>query len=349
MSNLFANASQIVISILGLSLLVIVHETGHYLAARLFGMKVLRYSIGIGPTIAKWQPKNSPTVFQVCLIPALAYVQIAGMNPFEENDRDDPTLFPNKGLLARAITIAAGPFANYAFASLLIFGTAVIGWPRYPVGEVNPDQPAAAAGMKTGDIFVRANGSPTLDWQDLVQNTSDRVGQPTEYTVERQGKLLHFTITPTLYKGRGVIGVVRGDKPVVRPLELSAAARAAVVLPYTMTVLHIKSMGELFRKPSTDNLVGPIGMGKLLSKQYERGLLDYITLLVTISVLLGAFNLFPFPALDGGRLLFLGYEFVTRRKPNERIEAIVHTVGIVVLLGLFVTVTAREVREMFWG
>src|SRR5689334_8961912 len=103
---------ELLLVILGISTLVIVHESGHYLAARAFGMRVLRYSIGLGPAIWRYQPKGSPTVFQVCAIPFLAYVQIDGMNPTDQVDPKDPTLYPNKSVVARIITIFAGPFAN---------------------------------------------------------------------------------------------------------------------------------------------------------------------------------------------------------------------------------------------
>ena len=108
-------------AILGLSVLVVIHEAGHYYVAKAFGMRVLRFSIGFGPVLAKWQPKDSPTVFQIGAIPFLAYVQIAGMNPAEENDPDDPSLYPNQGVLGRTLTIFAGPFANYMTASIIAF------------------------------------------------------------------------------------------------------------------------------------------------------------------------------------------------------------------------------------
>jgi len=141
---------KVLITVVALSVLIIIHEGGHYLAARAFGMRVLRYSIGFGPTLFRYQPKGSPTVFQVAAIPFLAYVQIAGMNPNEEVDPDDPELYPNKSLFARATTIAAGPFANYLTASLIVFGLGVTDslppmQPAEPmeVGHVVPDSPAA--------------------------------------------------------------------------------------------------------------------------------------------------------------------------------------------------------------
>src|SRR5271166_3784105 len=113
--------ARYLVAILGLALLMIVHEAGHYFAARKFGMRVVRFSIGFGPTLWKHKPKDSPTVYQVALIPFLAYVQIAGMNPYEESEPGDAGSYANASLWARAVTIAAGPLTNYFFASILFF------------------------------------------------------------------------------------------------------------------------------------------------------------------------------------------------------------------------------------
>src|SRR5215471_11181050 len=115
------------VAILGLAVLMIVHEAGHFFAARHFDMRVVRFSIGFGPTLWKHQPKGSPTVYQVAIIPFLAYVQIAGMNPYEENDPRDKGSYMNASLWARIVTIAAGPLTNYFFASVLFFISFMIG------------------------------------------------------------------------------------------------------------------------------------------------------------------------------------------------------------------------------
>src|SRR5271165_3022847 len=143
------------VAILGLAVLMIVHEGGHYFAARKFGMRVVRFSIGFGPTIWKHQPKGSPTVYQVALIPFLAYVQIAGMNPYEESDPRDPASYANASLWARTVTIAAGPLTNYLFASVLIFFGLLIGGRDVPDEtslrvDVEPG-PAQVAGVETND------------------------------------------------------------------------------------------------------------------------------------------------------------------------------------------------------
>ena len=186
---------SILLAILGISVLVIVHEAGHYLAARAFGMRVLRFSVGFGPTIAKFQPQGSSTVFQIGLVPFLAYVQIAGMNPAEENDPNDPELYSNKSVLARFLTIFAGPFANYLIASVLVFSLALMGHH----GENPPHEPmmvehrsARLSGGKgrysPGDIIVQANQKPVQHVNDLIEITSPRAKKPTAYLVERDGK-----------------------------------------------------------------------------------------------------------------------------------------------------------------
>ena len=342
----FAN---ILLTILGLSVLVIVHESGHYFVARAFGMRVLRFSIGLGPTLFRYQPKNSPTVFQVCAIPFLAYVQIAGMNPHEEVDRNDPSLYPNKGVTARFLTILAGPVANYAAASLLVFGLGIWGWPQLvptspmEVGSVGKNTPAEKAGIRAGDQIVRANKRSVKNVEDLIKVTAPRAGKATEYVLRRNGKKKTVTVTPQSQEGRGIIGVVATSKRAYIPMSIGEASKAAFVLPLELTMKQLEGMGELVRKRSTEGLMGPVGMGKLVAEQASHGFAEYVSMLMLLSVALGMFNLLPFPALDGGRLVFLVYELVTRRRPNEKFEAAVHTVGLLFLLGVLVLVTFRDV------
>jgi regulator of sigma E protease len=340
---------QILVAIFGLSLLVIVHEAGHYLIARAFGIRVTRFSIGLGPVLVKYQPKGSPTLFQICAVPFLAYVMIAGMNPAEEIDPNDPGAYPNKSILARTLTIFGGPFANYLAASLMVFTLAVTGWridtPSEPmvVDSVEPNSPAAGAGMKPGDVILEANGRAIRNVEELIKVTSPRAGQLTTYVIKRDGQVLPaLQIAPRTIEGRGVIGVTPKHETHYQPLPLAEAAKRAVVLPWEYTVMNLSGMADLIRRRTTEGITGPVGMGKLVAQQAEKGAYAFVQILIAISVALGSFNLLPFPALDGGRLVFLGYEIITRRRPNERIEAAVHTVGLLFLLGVIALVTLRD-------
>jgi regulator of sigma E protease len=338
----------ILLAILGISALVIVHEAGHYLGARAFGMRVLRFSIGFGPTIAKWQPPGSPTVFQIGAIPFLAYVQIAGMNPAEENDPNDPELYSNKSVLGRFVAIFGGPFANYLTASILVFILATLGHhgenaPHEPmvVETVQAGTPAQKAGVRAGDVIRAADDKPVRHVGDLIDITSKRAGKPTPYVIERGGKTLApFTITPMNDNGRGIIGIV--PKLRTDPMPVGRAIGYAVVYPFELTRHQLQGFVDMIRQGSTEGVVGPVGMVKIVATRTS-SFVQLANVLILISVALGMFNLLPLPGLDGGRLGFLVYEMITQKRANERVENMVHAVGLVLLLCLIALVTLRDV------
>ncbi|HEY3664807.1 MAG TPA: site-2 protease family protein, partial [Polyangiaceae bacterium] len=158
----------VLVAILGLAVLMIVHEAGHLLAARAFGMRVVRFSIGFGPALWRYQARGSETVYQVALIPFLAYVQIAGMNPFEEVDPDDKSSYANASLIGRISAIFAGPLANYLFASVLFFAALLIGGKHLMTTTVVPMEGVAkSAQMKRGDTIVDIDGVAVTDWDQM--------------------------------------------------------------------------------------------------------------------------------------------------------------------------------------
>lgn len=342
---------KVLITVVALSVLIIIHEGGHYLAARAFGMRVLRYSIGFGPTVFRYQPKGSPTVFQIAVIPFLAYVQIAGMNPHEDVDPNDPELYPNKSLFARVTTIAAGPIANYLTASAIVFALGVTNTlpPMQPaepmqIGHVVPDSPAAEAGLQEGDVIVMADGKPIANVSELIDATAPRAGEPTEYVVERDGKALPpIVVTPADRDGRGQIGVGAKMIKLYENLGVWDSAKLSIALPFQMTVAQLEGLANMVKRRSTEGIGGPVMMGKMVAEAAQAGLPAFLWILMFISVALGMFNLLPFPALDGGRLIFLGYEAVTRKRANEQFEMAVHAFGIVFLLGMMILVTYRDI------
>jgi regulator of sigma E protease len=345
-------AAQILLAVLGLSVLVIVHEAGHYFAARAFGMRVLRFSVGFGPILLSYKPRNSPTTFQVSALPFGAYVMIAGMNPVEEFDPDDPELYPNKGVFARFVTIFAGPFANYLAASVMVLALAVThGWadpdqPAEPmtVAYVVEDSPASAAGVEPNDVIVAAEGKPIKNVTELIEVTKPRAGKPTSYVIVRDGKRLDpITITPMDRDGKGVIGVQA--MPHYSLLPLSEAAVLALEYPAAIALANVGAIVHMIEKKTTKDLAGPVKMGEIVAEEAGKGVFYFVNVLVAISVALGFFNLLPIPGLDGGRLAFLGYEVVTRRRPDGRVEAVVHAVGLIFLLGVITLVTFRDI----WG
>lgn len=332
--------------VFGLSFLVVVHECGHYFVARAFGMRVVRFSIGLGPAIVRYTPKGSPTTFQLCALPLLAYVQIAGMNPAEEIDRDDPTLFPNKSVLARIMTIAAGSLANYASASVLFFGLALTGLPEagppvspMVVEEVSPGSAAQTAGLRAGDIVRQANGETVHDVRDVQRITKSRGTRATTFVVERASHTRTLTMTPKL-DGEGTprIGVVSEVTVTYVPKPVGEALKLALLYPFVFSAAQAAGIYDMIRRLSGEGLISPRGMTEEAAKAAKRGPSSFILLLIHLSIAIGFSNLLPIPALDGGRLAFLGYEVITRRRPNEKFEAVVHLVGLVFLLSVVVAV-----------
>jgi regulator of sigma E protease len=335
------------VAILGLAVLMVVHEAGHYFAARKYGMRVVRFSIGFGPTIWRHKPKDSATVYQVALIPFLAYVQIAGMNPYEESDPKDPESYANASLWARIVTIAAGPLTNYFFASVLIFFGLLIGGKEVQdelsMRVVVEAGPAQDAGMRTGDRVLDVNGDAVHTWDQLKKSVSAHPGEAIRVTIERDGQTLEETVTPAP-KGDKDEGLIHVRTPThVEAVGFIEAAKMSVIAPPLFVYENVRVLGDVLAGKEKLQVNGPVGIVRETAKQARTGPGVLLRFLGMLSAYLGAFNLLPFPALDGGRLLFLGAEAVSRRKPDAKIEARVHAVGLLMLLTLIAFVTYADV------
>jgi regulator of sigma E protease len=329
-------------AILGIAVLMVVHEAGHYFVARAFGMRVERFAIGIGPTIFRHQPKNSDTIYQVGLIPFLAYVQIAGLNPFEEIDEDDEGSYANASLIARISAIIAGPLANYLAASIFFFAAFVIAGKASDSSEVNvaQDGAAEAAGIVSGDRIVSIDGKAIDKWDDIPPAIQPKPNQQIVVTVERRGRTLDLKATPTESEGKGLLGV----SATRIPIPWTEAAVRSIEYPAMIVGLNLEGIGRMITGKERPQLSGPLGLMRETKKAAKAGLSTYLSMIAFLSTAVGFFNMLPVPALDGGRLMFLGYEAVTRRRPNQKVEAQIHMVGMIMLLTTLVLVTYRE-----WG
>jgi regulator of sigma E protease len=354
---MYSKLAFYVVSALGLALLMVVHETGHLLAARKFGMRVVKFSIGFGPVLYRRQPVGSTTVYQIAIIPFLAYVQIAGMNPYEDIDPKDPGSYANATLWARICTIAAGPLSNYFFASILMFGGFYLGGHKL-VEETSmrvsiaQDGPARAANMKDGDRIAKVNGETITDWEQLKKAVGSHPGEAIVVTVVRDAEhgeqTLDLPVTPlpkgNHYAGKILIG------PYARIVKVSAAEAAVLSLTEPPKVVYELVHGlargiaqRLEGKEDDLEFLGPVGIFKLTSEVVESGAANTMQFLGVLSAYLGGFNLLPIPALDGGRLLFLGFEAASRKRADAKIEARVHAIGLVMMLGFiaFLTYSGR--------
>ncbi len=340
-----ATPGTILLAILALGILIIVHEGGHFLMARLSGMRVDRFSIGFGPKLFSF--KRGETVFQIAAIPLGGFVQIAGLNPGEEGiSADDPRAYPNRPVWQRLATIFAGPATNYLFAALLLIGV-FLKWGvptpgKAPViGEVMEGRPAAA-GFEPEDEIVSIDGKPVHDTKEV--QTAVNASQGHEMAVEILRNDKPRTIKVAAQKDGNDYHIGVGLDVTTKWEQMSTGARisSALTFPFgysrfVMETLVSGGVKQIWKQGS-----GPPGIIKEIKKRIEHGPKQALMIIAMISIYLGLFNLLPLPGLDGGRLVFLGWEAVSRRRVNQRVEQTVHMVGVLMLLALIIVVSLKN-------
>ena len=348
----FMTVSGILLAVVAISLLIVVHEGGHFLVARLFGMRVLRFSLGFGKTLLSW--KRGGTLYHVAAVPLGGFVQIAGMDPSEKaEDPNDPALYPNRPAWQRGLTIAAGPLANYLCASLLVFVYVMaFGMPtdfRPGIAMVVEGSPAAQAGLKDRDLLVSVDGKPVTKAEDILPVVRASQGRPIPIVVVRQGTQVRVVVTPKKQDdGIYRIGVVPAEiASGRRPAGIGEGAWDALRFPVMQSATMLSGLYLMIRGKVKPDVAGPVGIVRAVAQSTRSGAEEVLQLIAVISVALGLFNLLPVPALDGGRLVFLGVEIVSRRRVRPQVEAAVHTVGFVLLLGLLLLVTVKDIRGCF--
>jgi regulator of sigma E protease len=352
--------SIVLLGILGLSFMIIIHEFGHFVCARATGMRVDRFSVfGIGPVIwriGRWKG----TEFVVSAIPFGAYVHIIGMEAGEEPsqalptgkdgppppvyDPNDPYLYRNRPVWARALAILGGPLANYVAATLLFFGLlAAVGYrdeqTMRATGKLS--ETAVAAGMQPGDEFLKI-ADETVEGKNPLQRiskaTTAHKGETVPVVVRRTEQEVTLQV-PIGEDGRFGIELERG-KVVETPATWGQAAMFGLTQPWVESKRALQSPGKLFTgEAKMDQMSGPIGIVKAITRAAERGVAEYLLIVAVIGTLLGLFNLLPLPALDGGRMVFMLIEAVARRPINKHVEEQIHGYGMLALLALILYVT----------
>jgi regulator of sigma E protease len=350
---------SLVPAILALGFLIVVHEAGHYFVALWCRMRVERFSIGFGPGILKKRAKNG-TVFQLAPIPFGGFVEIRGMNIAEEVDPADAEAYPNRPAWQRFVTIFAGPATNYLSAvvlALFLFTCDGVYSKAYThVDDVLQDKEPdgtfkyeAVGKLEKGDRILEVDGEPLLAGvgKDLTKRVAEKKGASLTLTVQRGYVVFDLVITPKIGKDSDgnpvyLLGIKRYLQPDVVEVGPGEAAWHALKYPVEQTKAISAGLYGIIVGTEKADPGGPVRIVEEFRKAFTHGPRRGIELLMVLSVYLGLFNLFPLPALDGGRLVFLGYEMVTRRRANPKIEAMVHMSGIMLLGIVMILVTLND-------
>ncbi|QJE72776.1 RIP metalloprotease RseP [Aerophototrophica crusticola] len=349
-----------------LTVLVFVHELGHYWVARRNGVRVETFSIGFGPEIFGLTDRAG-TRWKFSAIPLGGYVKMFGdadatsrpgaqVSAMSEEERS--VSFYHKRVSQRAAIVAAGPIANFLFAivTLALLFT-LYGQPYTPpvVQEVQPDGAAAEAGMQNGDRILSIDGESIDRFQDVLQAILLRPGQPLEMVVERNGQQVPITVTPRVVQVTdrfgsthtiGRLGVLRGPDE-YRKHPLLPAIWAAGKETVSLTTGILDTLWQMVTgKRSTDELGGPLTIAQVSGQVAQTGLAALLWFMAILSVNLGLINLFPVPMLDGGHLLYYGIEAVRGRPLGERAQEYGFRIGLALVLTLMIFATGNDLVRL---
>ena len=345
-----------------LSVVVFVHELGHYLVARWNGVRVQVFSIGFGPELFGINDRAG-TRWKVSALPLGGYVKMHGdadpsSSTIDLSARPDPDSFPAKSVSQRMAIVFAGPLANFVFAIValaLLFAT--VGRPFTPaeVGEVQPDSPAAVARLMPGDRIVAVDGAPIESFEQLQLVVRDRPGETITFTIERAGETLEVPVTPRLTEIEdrfgnihriGLIGVSRSGVEFRRTDPVFALVEGTTET-FRLIGATLYALGEMIvGSRTTEELGGPLRIAQMSGEIAKDGAVPMIWFTAVLSINLGLINLFPIPMLDGGHLLMYAIEAVRGRPLTERSQEVAFRFGLVLVITLMMVATWNDLVQL---
>lgn len=350
-----------------LGILIFIHELGHFLLAKTFNVKVLRFSLGFGPKLFGFKGKE--TEYVLSAFPLGGYVKMAGEDPEEPLSEEDlPRAFSHQPVKKRVLIVLAGPLFNIllgymVFASVLATGRPIT-LPKLEkllpvVDEVVQGTPAEKAGLQPGDRILEVEGKRVDTWFEMVDAVSKRPGQPTRFTILRDNRKIEVTIVPMSEKEKingkeitiGRIGIKKDVGNFIYQIEADSFIEVpvkAALATYRMVEFVVDSIGMFITGTvSVKNLGGPITIVKESGRAAEAGVLAYFMFMALLSVNLGVLNLLPIPVLDGGHLLLYTVEGLKGEPLTDRTVIIVNRIGYAILAFLMGLALYNDIFRLF--
>ena len=369
--------------ILALGPLIFVHELGHFLLAKFFGVRVEKFSLGFGPKL--YGKKIGDTEYLLSAFPLGGYVKMFGeggyieggevhtadgvdnlpadelpMETLRELTAEEKTCsFAHKPVLARIGIVIAGPVFNLLFAWLIFIILCMVGVPTVTtkIGEALKDKPAAKAGIQKGDVITAINTMPVSRWDQIAEGVSASGGKPLVLSVKRNTQTLTFTITPEPRVSKNLfgenvngyaVGVASAGEMTTEyfgPLEALVKGTEQTWKVIELTFMSLVKMAQ--RVVPMDSVGGPIMIADMAGKMAESGGASFLAFIALISINLGVLNLLPVPVLDGGHLVFFFAELIFRRPVPQKVREYAQQIGMVMLLGLMVLAFYNDIIRYF--
>ncbi|KAF0159778.1 MAG: regulator of sigma E protease [Syntrophaceae bacterium] len=340
-----------------LGILIFVHELGHFLAARIGGVGVLKFSLGFGPKIIG--KKIGETEYVLSWIPLGGYVKLLGESGTEELlPEDEERSFFKQPTWKRLLIVLAGPVFNFLLAIVIFFIVFMYGLPNLipVIGQMSQGSSALEAGLVTGDKILALNDEKITYWEEIKPIITKSKGIDIKVVVQRGNEEKIFVVKPKLSKAKNIfgeeestylIGVSPAGNVVIErknPLMAIVSSVGKTWEISKLTVISVVKMIEGVISPRT--LGGPIFIAQVAGAQVKEGLVPFILFMAILSINLGVINLFPIPVLDGGHIFFYLIEMVTRREIPSKIKEISQQIGFVVLLMLMIFVIMIDIERL---
>jgi regulator of sigma E protease len=347
------------ISLLVISILIFVHELGHFLFAKLFKVKVEVFSIGFGTTIFK--KVVGDTEYKLSLFPVGGYVKMKGQDdtdPLSKSDDEDS--YNSKSPIQRILILSGGVLFNFITAIFLFIAIAYIGFqsPAPIIGELKDDFPASQSGLESGDRILSINNHQTVGWKDISRIIENSEGS-LHIIVERDKNELEFSLTPKYIEAenifgesvqRKIIGIQQSGDIEIYKLDLLDSIIYGFSETFNSAIFIFEGIQKLIIGVlSLDQLGGVVSIFEFTAKASESGLVPLLFMMALLSVNLGVLNLLPIPALDGGHIIFTIYEMITGKAPNENIMYRLTIFGWVILFSLMAIGLYNDLTRLIKG
>ncbi len=339
-----------------LGIFVFVHEFGHFITAKRLGVGVLTFSLGFGPKLVG--KKVGETLYKISAFPLGGYVKLIGENPRDKlKQGDEVRSFSRQPVWKRALIVCAGPFFNFIFGVTIffflnpfaIFSTPLAS-PHPVIAQIVQNQPAAMAGLKSGDIILAVNGVPISKWEELSTTIRNSKGKELLIKVKRDEKIFELKVTPIISNNGGEeafrIGIMGGDlnQRIGPKFEIGNGFRRTVQF-MEVAIIGIKWIIS-GQTPAKDAFGGPIMIAQMAGQQAKKGLADLVFLLAVLSIDLAIVNLLPIPILDGGHLLFLSIEAIRRRPLSVKHLEVAQQIGLIIIILLFAFIFYNDIMRI---
>ena len=331
----------IISSIIIFLLVILIHEFGHFIVAKMNGVSVLEFSIGMGPKL--FQRESNGTLYSLRALPVGGYCQLEG----EDEENDSPNSLNNQSPLVRLKVILAGAIMNFILAFILLILLMSVSRVSTEVSGVIKDSPAYSSGIQAGDKIVSINGQMLEDGEQVLESIKKSKGD-LDIVLLRNEKSKNIKVTPRLENNNRKIGVNFQEEYNIKNFSIVKGFKKGLITFLNLTGMLYKFLGMLITgQLGLGGVSGPVGVVKEIGNAAKTGVANLIFLLAYININLGVFNLLPIPALDGGRAIFILIEMIFGKKISQEKEGYIHMVGLILLLGLIAIVTIKDVIKLF--